>query len=266
MTLDQTLGILGTGALGGAIARGILRSGTVSPDRLVLANQSGRLRGFEEWPDLAVNTDVALLGGRCGIILLALPPKATQGLTLPYDKALILSVMAGVTLAQLRKITGSVRVVRGMSNPAADIGLAYSPWVASAEVSEEDRRHVRAIYSGFGLADEVGDEDQIDHFTAITGPVPGFVAYFADCVAAYAMTNGIAPAVAVRAVLQPFRASGLLMAEAGTPPSVHVDDMMRYAGTTASGLQAMQSSPLKRIIADGLDAAVEKAKSIANDR
>lgn len=264
--LQQTLGILGTGALGGAMARGLLRSAAVSADRLVLANRSGRLAGFESWHGVRITTDAALLGQSCDIVLLALPPAATRGLSLPYEHALILSVMAGITRARLGEITGSARVVRGMSNPAAEAGLAYSPWVASPGLSEADRQLAEAVYGGCGLTDEVPDEDQIDRFTAITGPVPGFVASFAECMTAYATANGVAPAIAVRAVLQLFRASGIAMSEAGTPPDAHVDDMIRYAGTTAAGLEAMRASPLRQAIADGLDAAVTKARSIAKDR
>jgi pyrroline-5-carboxylate reductase len=265
MALSQTLGVIGTGALGGAMARGMLRSGAVSPDRLVLANRSGTAEGFDRWPSVRFTTDAGSLGESCDIVLLALPPAATRGLLLPLEKALILSVMAGVTRARLSEITGSARVVRGMSNPAAEVGLAYSPWVAAPGLSEADRRLAQAVYESCGLADEVPDEEQVDRFTAITGPVPGFVAYFADCMVANATANGVAPKIAARAVLQLFRASGITMAEAGQPPRIHVEQMIRYAGTTAAGLEVMQASPLEDAVAAGLDAAVARAKTIADE-
>jgi pyrroline-5-carboxylate reductase len=51
---------------------------------------------------------------------------------------------------------------------------------ATAAVDGDDRPVVRALFSACGAADEVPSEDQIDVFTAITGPVAGFVAFFAD--------------------------------------------------------------------------------------
>jgi hypothetical protein len=41
----------------------------------------------------------------------------------------------------------------------------------------------------------VPDEELIDHFTAVTGPVPGFVAYCAECMVQYALKHGIDPVI-----------------------------------------------------------------------
>lgn len=265
MPVAQTLGLIGSGMLGGAMARGMLRSGVVAPERLRIANRSGRLSGFDAWPQVTIATDAVALVPSCDVILLALPPAATVALTLPAANSLILSVMAGVSLARLQEITGSTRVVRGMSNPAAEKGLAYSPWVAADTVSAEDKALARALFGGCGLTDEVPNEDQIDRFTALTGPVPGFVAFFAESMAAHARQHGVAPETADRAIRQLFRASGELMAEGDATPADHVDEMIAYAGTTAAGLEAMQRSPLALAVSAGLDAAYEKAKRIAGE-
>ena len=97
--------------------------------------------------------------------------------------------MAGVFIERIRQETGALRVVRAMSSSAADIGLAYSPWCASGAVSEQDRDWVRGLFGACGLTDEVPSGDQIDLFTSLTGPVPGFVAYYANCMIDYAGTT-----------------------------------------------------------------------------
>jgi pyrroline-5-carboxylate reductase len=160
------------------------------------------------------------------------------------------------------EITGARRIVRAMSSPAAEIGLAYSPWCAGEAVTAEDRLWTQAFFETCGLADEVPNEDQIDRFTALTGPVPGFVACFAECMARYATENAIDPTVADRAVRQLFKAAGAIMADSPETPAEHVSYMIGYAGTTAAGLQAMKAAPLYRSIAEGLDAAYRRAKTI----
>ena len=82
-----------------------------------------------------------------------------------------------ISIAQIEQITGADRVMRAMSSPAAGIRLAYSPWCANAKVSARDRESVAGLLGACGLTDEVESEAQIDLFTALTGPVPGFVAY-----------------------------------------------------------------------------------------
>ena len=54
-----------------------------------------------------------------------------------------------------------------------------------------------------------------------------------------------------------------MLAEGDMTPGDHVQEMIDYAGTTAAGLVAMQELGISDLIAKGLDAAVEKTRSIA---
>ena len=58
MATSLTIGIVGgSGQLGGAIARALLRTGTVAPDRLWISNRSGSAAGFDGWPGIHVTAD-----------------------------------------------------------------------------------------------------------------------------------------------------------------------------------------------------------------
>ena len=264
MTTLDSIGIVGgSGALGGAIAHGLLRGNFITVEQLWISNRSGNNSGFEEDLGIRFTTHNQELVDACQIVLVAVPPHLASTLNINAHNRLIISVMAGVTIEQIEHQTHAQRVVRAMSNPAAGIGLAYSPWCANEGVTNEDRHWVRTLFESCGLADEVPDEEQIDYFTALTGPVPGFVAYYADCMVAYAVKRGIEPTIARRAIGQLFHASGVVLAQSGVPPEEHVRDMITYAGTTAAGLEAMKASPLAASIEEGLQAAYQKAQSIA---
>lgn len=256
MTTLDSIGIVGgSGALGGAIAHGLLRNNFITVRQLWISNRSGNNSGFEEEPGVRFTTHNQELVDACQIVLVAVPPHLAPTLDINAENRLVISVMAGVTLEQIEHQTHAQRVVRAMSNPAAGIGLAYSPWCASAGVTHEDRDWVRTLFEACGLADEVPDEEQIDYFTALTGPVPGFVAYYADCIVGDAVKHGIEPTIAHRAIRQLFHASGVVLAESDASPEEHVHDMITYAGTTAAGLEAMKASPLAASIEEGLQAA-----------
>ena len=53
-----------------------------------------------------------------------------------------------------------------------------------------------------------------------------------------------------------------MLAHGEASPADHVQQMIDYAGTTAAGLEAMRNSPIREAIAEGLDAAVEKARTL----
>ncbi|MBN0987336.1 pyrroline-5-carboxylate reductase family protein [Amphritea pacifica] len=270
MISELCIGIIGgTGQLGAAIAHGLLRNRLIAPEKLWISSRSNNRTGFESVESKAAiqfttcNQDLI---DHCDIVIIAVPPALSAALDInvkPHH-GLLISVIAGVTIEQLQHRTGAERVIRAMSNPAAEKGLAYSPWCAGRGVTAEDREATQALFNAIGQTDEVASEDQIDQFTALIGPVPGFVAYYADCMVNYAVKTGIDPAIAERAVRQLFHASGVVLATAEASPAEQVKAMIDYAGTTAAGLMAMQALPLADAIAEGLDAAYKKSQIISS--
>ncbi|WP_428032227.1 pyrroline-5-carboxylate reductase family protein [Ancylobacter sp.] len=258
-------GLVGCGQLGAAIGGALLRAGAVAPGRMWIANRSGPVPALAVPPGLRWTGDVQALADECDTVLLALPPAAGRALRFAGAGRLVISVMAGVSVEELRVITGGARLARAMSNPAAQIGMAYSPWFAADGVTQADRAVVRALFAACGTTDEVPQESQIDVFTAITGPVPGFVAAFAQAVQDYAQAQGVAPDVARRAVGQLFHAAGAMLATSERPAEAFVQEMVDYAGTTAAGLGALRTAGLTEIVAQGLDAARRRCLTIGRE-
>ncbi|MDH5452614.1 MAG: NAD(P)-binding domain-containing protein [Paracoccaceae bacterium] len=261
-TQKITIGIIGgSGMLGRAMALALLGQKAVTPANLWISNRSGSRAGFEAFADVIITPDNQALADACDLILLSVPPALAPKINIKAPDRLVISVMAGVSLSRLQDLTGARRVVRAMSSPAAERGLAYSPWTASPAVTAGDRALLRTLFEACGKTDEVADEAQIETFTALTGPTPGFVAYYADCMIAYATETGIAPEIADRAIRQLFLAAGQMMAD-GPAPRDHVQQMVDYAGTTAAGLTAMRASPIRDAIAKGLAASVAKVRTM----
>lgn len=253
----------GTGQLGSAIATGWLESGYVAQENLWISNRSGTASGFDAWPKVNFTASNQELADNCDVILLSVPPDLTGTINIAAPDKLVVSVMAGVPLKALTSLTGSKNVVRAMSSPAARQCLAYSPWYAAPGLEPQDLAAVQTLLSACGDADQVFEESQIEVFTAITGPVPGFAAFFADCMAQYAIAKGVEPDLAVRAVKQLFLASGRIMSEDALAPGAHVKEMIDYAGTTAAGLLKLKELGVDRLIAEGLEASTERVRTIA---
>lgn len=130
MTGEIKVGIIGgTGQLGSAIATAWLESGCVEPRQLWISNRSGTAAGFESWPEITFTASNQLLADGCDVILLSVPPALVDTVRISAPGKLILSVMAGVSRERLKALTGSEKVVRAMSSPAAGKQLAYSPGV-----------------------------------------------------------------------------------------------------------------------------------------
>lgn len=262
----QSLGIIGgNGALGSAIATALIETGTLAPGQLWVASRSGTAGHLEKWPEIRVVSDNQVLADTCDIVMLSVPPAQIEKVRIKAPEKLVISVMAGVTAERIAKLTGARRIVRAMSSPAAARQQAYSVWHATTDLTDKDRQILTNLFSACGAADEICQEHMIDVFTALTGPVPGFVAYFAACMQSYATGKGVPAAIAERAVRQLFLASGNAIAHDKTSPLDQVEAMIEYAGTTAQGLTSMQAAPLEHSIHQGLDAARVRAIEIGNE-
>lgn len=261
---SNKIGIVGgSGMLGRAISLALLGSDSVKQEDFWISNRSGDRVGFDDWPAIHVTKDNHTLTEACQVIILCVPPDQFRPLSLHCEDKLIISVMAGVSIKQLQNATHTQRVVRAMCSPAAEFALAYSPWFASESIGQNDRDVITCVFDACGKSDELQIESHIELFTAMTGPVPGFVAYFADCVSQFAIDNGVSAEIANRAVKQLFLAAGTLMANSDSTPQQDVQDMVDYNGTTAAGLKTMQTSSLCRDISTGLQAAVDKTRQIS---
>jgi pyrroline-5-carboxylate reductase len=257
------IGIIGgTGWLGGAIARSLLESGFVAPAALWLSNRSGTRQGFEAWPEVTVTSDNAALAAASRVVVLSVAPGDFPLLEVDLAERLVVSVMAGVSLAAIAAGTGAERVVRAMPNAAAAFRLSYTPWHPSRAVSAEDGAFVQALFEACGNADRVASEDQIDYFTALTGSGAAFPAFFAQAMIAHAVGAGVEPAIAERALRQLFLAAGRVLAEAEESPAEIVQRFVDYAGTTAAGLEALAASDLEAAIGRGIAAAHRKAQDL----
>ncbi len=258
----QGVGIIGgTGWLGAAIARALLSSNFVDPKALWISNRSGRRDGFEAWPDVRFTIDNQELVSACSTVLLSILPQDFGSVAVDARGRLVISVMAGAPVEVIARRTGAERIVRALPNAAADINLSYTPWFAAPAVTAEDKEFVQSLFGTCGRADEVPAEDQIDYFTALTGPGPAFVAFYADAMIQHAARRGIDPEIAERAVRQLFHGAGAMLAASELSPAQTVRVFIDYAGTTAAGLNAFQASNLSQDIEHGIDAAYRTAKT-----
>lgn len=255
-----TLGVIGgTGWLGGALLRPALARGFIAPTDLVLSSRSGRTAGFEAWPDIRFTTDNHSLAAQSDIVILSVRPEDIDALELDLSGKLVMSVMARLPAAALRKRFKSGRIIRAMPNACAEQGLSFTPWHATAETTAADADFADGFFACSGRTAKLSTENELDYFTALTGSGPAFIAAFADVMIRDAIANGVAPGIADTAVRQLFLGAGAWMADAPETPADTVRIFTDYGGTTAAGLTAMLSADIARPICKGLAAAAEKA-------
>ncbi|APG83536.1 pyrroline-5-carboxylate reductase family protein [Sinorhizobium americanum] len=256
------IGIIGGGGwLGGAIAASILDAGLVQPRDLSLSYRREQPHRFAGsfW-----TTDSQRLADRSDVIIVSVRPADWQPLAVNAGGKLVISVMAGIRLRELAKHHNTDRVVRSLPNAAAEVGKSYTPWIGSEGVNDQDRAIVRATFDACGAQDEVASENDIDYLTGLSGSGPAFPALLADAMMRDAVSRGITPDVARRAVTAVLVGSGRLFEKSGECPAYTVEAFVGYRGTTAAAIEAMRDAGFDAAVRDGLAAAFQKSVDMGN--
>lgn len=261
-----SVGIVGgTGWLGRSIGRHALQAGFIPPGSLIVSSRSPPAGAYGEWPDVRWTADNGELARLSDAVILSVRPQQFGAVEIDAGGRLVISVMAGVSVETLKRRTKSDRVVRSMPNAAAEIGRSYTPWFAAGAVSETDRLFVQALFGCCGTADEVPLEAHLDYLTGLSGSGPAFPALLADAMLSHALSRGLPPDVARRAVENVVCDASQLLRAPGQTPEAAVKTFLDYRGTTAAGLQAMVDGGFEAAVHAGLAAAAEAAERMASE-
>ncbi|TIO74756.1 MAG: pyrroline-5-carboxylate reductase [Mesorhizobium sp.] len=257
MSASFKLGIVGgAGWLGGAIAGAALAAGAVRVEDLALSYRSARPDRF---PGAFWTDDNQALADRSDVIMLSVRPQDWPSLELDAKGKLVISVMAGIRLAEIGEKHGTRRIVRTLPNAAAEVAKSYTPWIASSDATEDDRAIVRAIFEACGVEDEGATERDIDYLTGLTGSGPAFPALLADAMMRDAVAFGLSPDVARRAVNTVLAGTGRLLELDDASPADTVEAFLDYRGATAAAIETMREAGFNETVAKGLAAAFLKS-------
>jgi len=256
------IGIVGGGGwLGTAIARALLGAANLGVNSLTCSYRSKK---SDDAATILWTKDNADLVERSDVVILSVRPNDWKQLELRAPGKLVISVMAGVAVADIAARTGATRIARALPNAAAEIGCSYTPYFLAPDAAS-DRDTVAAIFAACGAVDQVADEDQIDYFTALSGSGAAFPALLAEAMMLDAIGRGVPADIARRAAQRTLVGAGRLQEFNGISPTDTVKSFVDYNGTTAAGIVSMRNSGFAAIVGAGLQAAYLKAKDLAKD-
>jgi pyrroline-5-carboxylate reductase len=262
---EPTIGIIGgSGWLGRSIAQAMLDKAFIQPDALVLSNRSASHPfSNSKWSQAVVTRDNQELVGRCDVVIVSVRPEQFADVEIFAENKLVISLMAGVPLEDLVQSTGSRQVIRAMANAAAEIGKSYTPWLATQEVTDEQKTFAQRLFETFGSADEVSTESHLNYLTALVGTGPAYPALLARSMFEHAVSRGLPPAIAHRAVNAVVVDASQLIGNGHSVDEL-LQALISYRGVTAAGLEAMIANGFDKIIKAGLDSATSVASSMSS--
>jgi len=254
--------LVGCGRLGSAILEGWLASGTLAAGDLIILTPSEKPAAEAARAEGArVNPPPGALGG-VGVLVLAVKPAKWREALTPLVRSLnpdavIVSVMAGVTAADLGEVAGRP-VARVMPTTAVAQGRGVAAlWSAH----DPARETARGLFEAMADVVDLEEETQIDVATATAGSAPAFVYAFVQALARAGESEGLSADAATRLARGALRSAGAGI-ETGEGLEALIARIASPGGTTRAGLDAMtDSGDLDRAAIAAVRAAVQRART-----
>ena len=145
--------------------------------------------------------------------------------TVRRSATLVVSIMAGATIASISQTCGGA-VVRAMPNTPAAIGRGITVAVAAKNVSTAQRAVADALLRATGSVEWVDDESLMDAVTAVSGSGPAYIFLLAEELARAGVEAGLPAELATRWRAKPWPAPANCCAVGGflrdTAPERHL--------------------------------------------
>ena len=178
------------------------------------------------------------------------------------DQPLLISVLAGVTLARLQALFPGHRIVRAVPNTPALVrqGLTGLAW--GEGIAPEQQLWVRQLFAQVG---EVLDlpESQLDAVLALTSSGPAYVALVAEAMADGAVAAGLPRALALRLAHRTLAGTAALLQEQELHPAQLKDMVASPGGTTIAGLRQLERAGVRSALIEAVVAAAERSRQLA---
>lgn len=263
------LGFIGCGNMAGAIIRGIIASGAVSPGDIIGADLSASAREkIQAESGIAVTDDNTEVVKSAQIVFLTVKPQYLEDVIfgirdVAAPEQLFVSIAAGrsVSWIEERFRDYSVRLVRLMPNTPALVGAGMTAACCNSRVTGQEMDEVCRLCSAFGEVEQVG-ENLFDVVTAVSGSSPAYVFMFIEAMADAAVQGGMPRAMAYKFASQAVLGSAKMVLETGKHPGELKDMVTSPAGTTIEAVRVLEEKGFRSAVFECVKACAEKSASL----
>ncbi len=262
-----TIALAGAGKMGGAMLTGWLAQG-LDPRRVVVIepHPAGEINALAA-QGIRLNP-TPKDAGEVDTLVVAVKPQSFReaGAALKAfvgSSTLVVSIMAGTTIAVLEAIVGG-SVVRAMPNTPAAIGRGITVAVAAKKVSAAQRAIADALLRATGSVEWVDKESLMDAVTAVSGSGPAYVFLLAEELARAGVAAGLPEELATKLARETVAGSGELLHRSDLSSATLRQNVTSPGGTTAAALEVLMGSDgMEKLMTRAVAAATQRSKDLA---
>jgi pyrroline-5-carboxylate reductase len=266
MSDRPTVAILGAGAMGEALAGGLVAGGWDPSEITLAARRPNRSSEVEAATGVACLLDPGkALAGR-DVVVVAVKPDDVPGLLRAISGSVtanqvIVSFAAGVPTAVFEEALGTVAVIRAMPNTPARVREGVTVLSAGRTADETSMARATLVLGAVGPT-LVLDEPLLDAVTAVSGTGPAYVFLLAEALVDAAVREGIPAYAAEMLVEQTMRGAGMLLSSVDLTPERLRAQVTSPGGTTAAAVHLLEERGFRALVEDAVRAAALRSREM----
>lgn len=268
MSAAVEVAFIGGGQMARCLVEGLLRQG-LAPARMAVADPLPAARqALATQLGIGVHADAAAAVQGTPVWVLAVKPQVARevcqslsGLAV-QQRPLVVSVMAGITLASLQQWLQLDTVARSMPNQPAAIGAGITVLHAAA-LDAAQRAQVEGVFSGAGMTLWLDDEAQMDLVTAVAGSGPAYLYLLAEALQQAAAVRGLPVATARQLVTRTLLGAARMLDETGHLPAQLRERVTSPGGTTEAAIAVLQQGGWPQQVDNAVAAASARSRALA---
>lgn len=274
--LDKKIAFVGSGAMGEAMISGLIRQGLSRPENLLISDpRAERVEELHQKYGVQPFTDNNQAVTDADVVVLSVKPQRLTEVLKDLKsavpaRALVLSIVAGATIAKISKGLAHPAVVRSMPNTPAQIGQGITVWFPAAAVSEAQKEMAQYILGAFGDQVPVDDEGYLDMATALSGSGPAYIFLFMEAMIDAGVHMGFSRRVSEQLVIETLKGSVSYYESANKQGEAHVaalrNQVTSPGGTTAQAMYYLEKAGFRTAISRAIWAAYQRSLELGKEK
>jgi pyrroline-5-carboxylate reductase len=265
--MSKKIAIIGGGNLGAAMAEGLINSGFILPNHLIVTRRNiAALKSLEERGVMVSNDNTEAVKYADWIVLAVKPFQVKEVLTqiqpfLDVKKHSLISVVTGIWIKDLQEIVGNdFALFRAMPNTA--IAIQESMTCICAHGANQDQlSYVADFFEQLGKSVFI-EEKLMDAATVLGACGTAYAMRYIRANIQGGIEIGFSAATASLIAAQTVKGAAELLLQRNTHPEQEIDKVTTPKGCTIAGLNEMEHQGFSSSLIKGI---VTSYKKIVND-
>jgi len=260
-----SLAIVGCGTMGEAFVRGLLRIEALPPARIIATTRRAEAAtALVRRHKIRAHTDNLRAAREADVVLFALKPQTmrdvldAEAMRAALAGKLVISIAAGVRLAQLVGWLPGSAVVRAMPNTPCLIGEGMTVLARGPKVGDAYMRTARQVFEPVGRVLELEDK-HMDAVTSLNSSGPAFAYVILEALTDGGVMMGLRRDVATEIAAQMFQGAARMVLSGSGHPAALKDEVTTPAGCTIAGLLTMEDGRIRSVLARTIEEATRVA-------